>query len=330
MRFAPTFRTLSLAAGMLATSSVALAQQSKLPDGVIAQQGGAQVTMQDIDAYAQRIPEADRAGFFDSPKRIESVIMSLLLQKQLAAEARAAKLDDDASVKQQIKLAIDDTLARAATENHRKSLKLPDFEALAQEYYLAHKSEFVVRGAIDVEHVLVSAKERGDAEAKKRIGEVEAKARAHPEQFAALIEEYSDDQSKKDNHGLITDAAAAGKTVGPFAEAAKALKKPGDVSPIVKTEYGYHVLKLVERKPDTQRTYDDVRQGLLMKLHDDYIERQAKDYTNELRSKPLDANPDLVAGIRTHFLPPGAKLPSELAEEANAAARKKAAEDGAH
>lgn len=330
MRFAPLFRSLSFAVGALVCCTFALAQQSsKLPDGVIAQQGGAQVTMQDIDAYAQRIPEADRAGFFDSPKRIESVIMSLLLQKQLAAEARAEKLDSDAGVKNQINLAIDDTLARAATEHFRKSLKQPDFEALAQEYYLSHKSEFVVHGAVDVEHVLVSNKERGDTEAKARVGEVEAAARAHPDQFAALVEKYSDDQSKKDNHGLITDAAS-GKTVGPFAEAAKALKKPGDVSPVTKTEYGYHVLKLVARKPDTQRSLADVHDALIEKLRNDFIERQTKDHSNELRGKPLDANPDLVAAVRTRFLPAGAKLPSELAEEANQAARKKAAEDAAH
>lgn len=315
--------------GMLLLAPPVLAQDaSKVPPGIVAQQGGAQVTMQDIDAYAQRIPESDRAGFFDSPKRIESVIMSLLLQKQLAAEARNAKLDDNDDVKAQVRLAIDDTLARAATEHYRKTLKLPDFEALAQEYYLSHKSEFVLRGAVDVKHVLVSTKDRDDKEAKARIGEVEAAARAHPDQFDALVEKYSDDPSKASNKGLITDAAS-GRTVGPFGDAAKALKKPGDISPVTKTEFGYHVLQLVQRKPDTQRSFADVREGLIEKLRTDYIERQSKDHTNELRGKPLDANPELVAAVRTHFLPPGAKLPSELAEEANEIARQKAAQERA-
>ena len=302
--------------------------QQALPDDVIAQQGGAMVTMQDIDAYAQRIPENDRPGFFDSPKRIESVIMSLLLQKQLAGEARAAKLDQDPGVQAQIRLATDDTLARAANEQYRKGLKFPDFAQLANEYYLSHKAEFAVRGAVDVKHVLVSSKERDDAAAKARINEVEAAARAHPEQFDALVEKYSDDPSKADNHGLIADAAS-GKTVGQFSDAAKALKKPGEISPVVKTEFGYHVLKLIERKPDTQRTFAEVKDGLMEKLRNDFIEREGKDHTNKLRGNKLDANPDLVASIRTRFLPAGAKLPSEIAEEANEEARRKKAEQDA-
>jgi len=311
-------------------ASVALSAnaQQKLPDDVVAQQGGATVTMQDIDAYAQRIPENDRAGFFDSPKRIESMIMSLLLQKQLAAEARAAKLDQDPDIQAQMRLASDDTLARAANERYRKSLKAPDFEQLAQEYYLGHKAEFALHGAVDVKHVLVGNKDRDDKAAKARIEEVEAAARAHPDQFDALVEKYSEDPSKKDNQGLITDAAS-GKTVVAFSDAAKALKKPGEISPVVKTEFGYHVLKLIERKPDGQRSFAEVHDGLVQKLRDDFIERETKDHTNQLRGKPLDANPDLVASIRTRFLPAGAKLPSELATEANEEARRKKAEQDA-
>jgi len=304
----------------------AFAQSSgKLPEGVIASQGGAQVTMEDIDAYAQKIPEKDRIGFFDSPKRIESVIMSLLLHKQLTVEAQNEKLDMDPGVKAQLQEAREDTLARVAVDHFRKTLKYPDFNQLAHEYYLGNKSEFVVPGALDVEHVLISTSGRTEAEAKARIDEVEAAARAHPEQFAALVEKYSDDPSKKDNHGLMT-GVTTGKYVAPFVEAAKALKKPGDISPVVRTEYGFHVLKLVSRKPDTQQTFAEVRDNLIEKLRADFIDRETKDYVNQFRGKALDANPDLVADVRTHFLPAGGKLPSEMIQEAEAEARRKAAE----
>src|SRR5664279_2248325 len=60
--------------------TVASAQQNKgLPPGVVASQGGVQVSLQDVDAFAQKIPEKDRAGFFDSPIRIQSMIMGLSL-----------------------------------------------------------------------------------------------------------------------------------------------------------------------------------------------------------------------------------------------------------
>jgi parvulin-like peptidyl-prolyl isomerase len=324
MRAAGAFASLAC---LLATSA-ALAQDkaSTLPAGVIAHQGGVDVTMQDIDAFAQKIPEKDRAGFFDSPTRIQSVIVSMLLTRQLAAEAQAAKLDQDAVVRHELDQARDETLARVRMDQFRKDLKLPKLEALAQEYYAVHKEEFATPEAVAVKHVLVSTKERSDEDAKARIGEVSATAHAHPDQFDTLVEKYSDDPSKGKNHGLMDDATST-KMVAPFAKAAAALKKPGEISPIVKTDYGYHVLMLVSRAADKQQTFAEVHDKILAKLSQEWIDKQVKDHTDELRSQPLDANADLVASLRTRFLPAGAALPSDAAAAAREEAlKKKAAE----
>ena len=324
MKSARPLWKLAAASVLVLTATLVSAQESsKLPPGIVARQGGVEVSLQDVDAYAQQIPEAERPGFFDSPKRIESMITTLLLEKQLATEARSANLETDTDIKVQIQQATDGVLARAAMAHYRKTLKLPDFEALAQEYYLSHKDQFVVHGVVNVKHVLVSTSDRSDAEAKARIDEVAAAAHAHPDQFDKLVEKYSDDPSKENNHGLIEDAASD-KTVLPFSHAAAALKKPGELSPVVQTTYGYHVLQLVSRKPDKQRSFADVHQELMDKLRREYIENQAVNHTGELRGKSLDADPDLVASIRTRFLPPGMKLPSEAAAEFNAAKLQKA------
>jgi peptidyl-prolyl cis-trans isomerase C len=293
---------------------------------VVASQGGVQVSLQDIDAYAQKIPEADRAGFFDSPKRIKDVIMDLLLSKQLAAEARKAKLESDPSVKKQIEQAADGVLAHVDVEHYKHTLKLPDFTVLAQEYYQTHKDEFIVHGAISVKHVLVASKGRSATEAQSRIDEVETAARAHPDQFDALVEKYSDDPSKKNNHGLIEDAGSK-RMSAPFAQAATALKKPGEISPVTKTEFGFHLLQLVDRQPDKQSSFEEVRAGLITKLRADYIEKETANHVGQMRGNPLDANPDLVASLRERFLPPSVVLPED-AEAANAAAAaRKAADD---
>jgi len=283
---------------LVCTTTMASAQDSgKLPPGIVARQGGVEVSLQDVDAYAQKIPEADRPAFFDSPKRIESMITSMLLAKQLAVEARAQNLEAEPDVKVQIEQATDDVLARAAMVHYRKTLKLPDFDTLAQEYYLSHKDQFVAHGVVNVKHVLVGTKDRSDEEAKARIDEVAATAHAHPDQFDALVEKYSDDPSKESNHGLIEDAASD-KTVAPFSHAAAALKKPGELSPVVKTDFGYHVLKLVSRTPDKQRSFADVHQELVEKLRREYIENQATTHTGELRGKPLDAERIEETGCR--------------------------------
>jgi peptidyl-prolyl cis-trans isomerase C len=116
----------------------------------------------------------------------------------------------------------------------------------------------------------------------------------------------------------------------PFAQAAAALKTPGELSPITKTEFGYHILQLVERKPDSQRSFEDVSGSIVEKLRKDYITRQIADHVSVLQNKPLDANPDLVASLRTRFLPAGVVLPEDAAQAAaEDAAKKKAADKDA-
>lgn len=310
------------------TTTLAQQQSDSLPPGVVAEQGGVQISLKDIDAYADRMPANDRVGFFDSPKRIEHVIMDLLLRKQLAAKARQDGIDQQSGVQQQIRQAVDDTLARVELQHYRDNLKLPQFDELAREYYLTHKDEFVKPGKVDVKHVLVSTKERGDEEAKAIIGKVEATARAHPDQFDALIAKYSDDPSAKDNHGLIADAAS-GNMVAPFAKAAGALSKPGQISPIVKTQYGYHVLKLISRQPDHQQSFDEIRKNLVKRLKSNWIDKQVTEFTGEMRGNALHANPELVASLRTRYLAPGEELPSEQAAAMDAAKADAAAREHA-
>jgi peptidyl-prolyl cis-trans isomerase C len=310
---APRALHVLLAAAM---ASCAYAQENAtLPPGVLARQGGVDVTLQDVDAFAQKIPEKERAGFFDSPTRIQNMIMSMLQSRQLATAAHAAKLDEDPIVQRRMQQVGEEVLAAVQIENFRKQLKVPQFDTLAQEYYTVHKEEFRVPGAVEVKHVLVSTKQRSDDEAKSRIGEVSAAAHAHPDQFDALVEKYSDDPSMKDNHGLIPDAAST-KMVAPFAKAAAALKTPGEISPIVKTDYGYHVLKLVSRAPDKQQTFAEAKPKLVVKLRQEWIDKQVKDYTDNLRGQSLDANPELVASLRDRYVPQGTVMPTDAAEQA--------------
>ena len=299
----------------VATFGYAAEDQKPLKPGVVAAQDGVEVTLQDMDAEAANVPESDRAGFFDNPKRIESTILNILQKKQLAAKARAEHLDRDAVVKTQIDLAVTAALAKAAVEHHRQQLKLPDFDQLAKEYYAAHRDEFVKKGEVVVEHVLIGTKDKthSDSEAKQLADKVEAEAKAHPDRFESLVEKYSEDPSKASNHGRIENAASAQMAVR-FAEAAGALHTPGEISPVIKTEFGYHVLKLIEHSPDENLSFDFVRPSIVSRMKKSYVDEQMTQYTSEFRSKTLQANPDLVASLRTRYAPQGYVSPSDAAK----------------
>lgn len=108
--------------------------------------------------------------------------------------------------------------------------------------------------AVKVDHILIALENsqtnepvRTDAEAKKRAEEVKKKLDAGGD-FAKLAKEYSDDPGSKENGGRVE--GAADQFVPEFAEASKTLPL-NQVSGLVKTDYGYHILKVVERKKES-------------------------------------------------------------------------------
>ncbi|SFJ35571.1 peptidylprolyl isomerase [Thermoflavimicrobium dichotomicum] len=103
---------------------------------------------------------------------------------------------------------------------------------------------------VKVQHILVSTTaeaKRSEADAKKRADEVKKKLEAGGD-FAKLAKEYSDDPGSKNQSGLIE--GPADQFVPEFANAAKNLPL-NQISDPIKTEYGFHVLKVLERKQET-------------------------------------------------------------------------------
>lgn len=120
---------------------------------------------------------------------------------------------------------------------------------------------------VKVHHVLVSVNEgdqadegqpkRSDADAKKRAEEVKKKLEETGD-FKKLAKEYSDDPGSKENEGIVE--GPADMFVPEFANAAKTLPL-NQISDPVKTDYGYHVLKVVERKEESLESAPDNVKG---------------------------------------------------------------------
>jgi foldase protein PrsA len=116
---------------------------------------------------------------------------------------------------------------------------------------------------VKVQHILVSVNDgqagqqgqakRTDAEAKKRAEEVKQKLEKGGD-FAKLAKEYSDDPGSKNSAGMIE--GSADQFVPEFAKASKEMPL-NEISDPIKTSYGYHVLKVLERKKEPLATADD-------------------------------------------------------------------------
>jgi len=72
--------------------------------------------------------------------------------------------------------------------------------------------------------------------------------------------------------------------VKPFEEAAFALK-PGEVSDPVESRFGYHLIKLIERKPETTIPYEDIKERIEQYLKQDKVQRGVSLYITKLKEK---------------------------------------------
>ncbi len=96
-------------------------------------------------------------------------------------------------------------------------------------------------------HIMIAINGKNEEEAKERADELYRRLR-QGESFEKLAREYSDDRSSAQEGGLLP-WFGAGTMVNEFEEAAFSLSSPGDFSEPFRTRYGWHIVKLIDRKP---------------------------------------------------------------------------------
>jgi len=135
-----------------------------------------------------------------------------------------------------------------------------------------------------VRHILLLTQgktEAEKAEALKKIEGILARAKAG-EDFAELAKQYSEDTGSKDNGGLYEDFGR-GQMVKPFEDAAFSVPV-GEISGVVETNFGYHIIKVVDRKKET-RPFEEVRAELESRLAQTKQGTAVQDYVEELKAK---------------------------------------------
>jgi peptidyl-prolyl cis-trans isomerase D len=169
----------------------------------------------------------------------------------------------------------------------RRTLSAPAAEI--EKYYTAHAAEFQQPEQARARHILIRPK-REDAtgwnEALTRAQDVHAKAVAAGADFAALARQYSEDPGSKESGGDL-GWFARGRMVKEFEDAVFALK-PGEVSGPVKSQFGYHVIRLEERKAASTRPLVEVRDIIRDKLVEGQADSEGSRRATALRGK-IDA-----------------------------------------
>lgn len=153
----------------------------------------------------------------------------------------------------------------------------------ARKYYDEHQSEFGTPEERQASHILITIKpgasqSEQDA-AKARAEDLLHQVEQNPAKFAELAKKYSQDPGSAANGGDL-GFFGRGMMVKPFEDATFALKV-GEISGLVKSDFGYHIIKLVAIKPSRVQSFDEVREGIVNKLR----QQKAADMFAELADK---------------------------------------------
>ena len=258
----------AIAAAAIATFAAgpALAQNpGDKKDPVVATVDGDKIRLSDLQALHASLPARVRQL---PMQRIYRPLLDYAITTHLLAKAgRKAGLAEDAQVKRLLAQYLTRVVAQTYLQQTTAKLVTDDVLKKAYEKY---KSGFKGEEEVRASHILVKTKkEAQDVIAKLDKGE----------DFAALAKKYSTGPSKAQGGDL--GYFQRGQMVKPFAEAAFALKKGAYTKSPVKTQFGWHVIKLVDRRRKSAPPFEQVKD----KLRADEARRLQGEVVKGLREK---------------------------------------------
>ena len=220
------------------------------------------VTEFDREMYLRNAPP-EAGGGIGSRARNLSALSDLYAIKLLAADAQNLDLLNEAEKKWLAEYAISIELIKLYLRKMvEDKLAATDWEAEARERYLASPEDYWVPESVSLRTLLIKTEGRSKSEAMRIAVDLLDQAKQPGSDFAKLVTEHTEDASAAVNGGLMS-GIIRGQTVPPFDEAAFALRTPGEFSEPVVSQFGVHLIQLVEYRPAEQLTYEQVAKRII-------------------------------------------------------------------
>jgi len=248
----------------------------------LAQVGDVEITEADLESEMQNLPDYAQS-MFEGKEGKKRFLDEVIKKEILYQEALKKGLDKSPEFKQKLEEFKKLTLISDLLEKEIMS-KSGVSEQDMKDYYEKNKADFVATSQIKASHILVKTKE----DAQKILERLN-----NGEKFEALAKEASIDRVSGKNGGEL-GYFSRGEMVPEFEKAA-AMLKVGEVSKPVKTQFGYHIIKVTDKKTGPVVEFERVKDIIAQKLSgerqkeafDSYIEGLKKDYKIEVNEKAV-------------------------------------------
>jgi peptidyl-prolyl cis-trans isomerase C len=266
-----------------------------------------------VKLLLKKATDADRIGGKErAEKRLETLVKRGASQDMIDLQIKAMGLTKDEFFSR----IVDEATAEMVAE---RELEATISDEEAKKYYEEHPSQFEEPEKVRASHILMmtidptnrkSLTDEQKAEKKKKIEGLLKRAR-DGEDFATLAKEHTEDIASRETGGEYT--FPRGQMVPEF-EAAAFSMQTNQISDIVTTAFGYHIIKVSEKTPARKVPYDEVaenlkevlRQQAMIKKLPAYMAKLRKDFNVEILDEKLipKEEPDEMPGAPTITTPP--------------------------
>ena len=169
-------------------------------------------------------------------------------------------------------------------------------EAQILDYYDFNRPQYATEGQVRASHILLRTEGQDEAAVEARAAELAAEARGGAD-FAELAREHSEDEGNKDLGGDL-GMFGRGQMVAAFEGAAFAMEV-GEISDPVKSTFGYHVIKVVEKQEESVQPLDEVRDAIVNTLKQELSTSRARALSQAISAEvSTPADLDAAASAR--------------------------------
>ncbi len=287
-------KTLGIFALMMAgLASSAFAQDSN----VVARIGNRIITVAEFNKILSYYDAEQRAMIEKNPQAKPTILWQTVQGMVIAGLAREKGFDKRPEIKGQLEMITNNFLAFQYLQKEVIS-KIKVTEKEAKAYYDKNPDLFKSPEQIKARHILIQVpKESSDEEKKKlkeKAEEVLKKVKAG-EDFTKLAAEFSDDSGTKSKGGDL-GSFSKGSMVPAFEQAAFALKA-GEVSDLVETEFGFHVIKVDEKKEAVSEPFPAIKEKVTKQALREKQETKVSEFVEQaLKKAKVMMNPAPLTG----------------------------------
>jgi peptidyl-prolyl cis-trans isomerase C len=281
-------------------AAIACRVQSEETNPVLGIAGDFVLREADLDRILASQPPDVQKRLQDDPQLRASLVREILMKKAIVAKAKKAGFDRKPEIKEQLSYIFDNFISQEyLVKVVTTGITVPEEEL--KKYYQEHEKDFILPEQVKVRHILIaSLKEANTEEKVKAQNRAEAVLRRlnKGEDFAKLASEFSEDQNSAAKGGELAPIISGKTNSEEFEKAAFALKT-GQLSGIVTTSYGYHIIKMDERQEKRTAAFGEVRDFINTKLKAELEQKKAQEFMEQAgKDAGMEVYAEKSAGVQ--------------------------------